>query len=146
MFLPPWLIEAPVARHVLECFFRSRARRHLVELDHQEIARCQTRILLGLVHRAQTSRFGRDHDFRRIRTVEDFRRLVPLQDTAPMGHTSGSASLDEGMAYATNGSPLGIPGSTALATAHQAASAHKLAACGYGGAESRTVVLDWPQR
>jgi hypothetical protein len=35
--------------------------------------------LLGLVHRARSTRFGRDHDFRRIRTPGDFRRLVPLR-------------------------------------------------------------------
>ena len=37
------------------------------------------RILRGLVHRAHTTRFGREHDFRRIRTPADFQRLVPLR-------------------------------------------------------------------
>ena len=43
------------------------------------MARCQKRTLLGLVHKAHTTRFGRDHDFRRIRDIQDFRRLVPLR-------------------------------------------------------------------
>src|SRR5262249_6638316 len=34
---------------------------------------------LGLVHRARRSRFGREHDFARVRTPEDYRRLVPLR-------------------------------------------------------------------
>jgi hypothetical protein len=40
--------------------------------------------LLGLVHRALATRFGRDHDFRRIRTIGDYRRLVPLYSRAEL--------------------------------------------------------------
>lgn len=53
-------------------------RRHLTRFDRGAPVRCQSRILLGLVHQAQATRFGREHDFRRIRTVADYRRLVPL--------------------------------------------------------------------
>jgi hypothetical protein len=34
--------------------------------------------LFGLLHQAQATRFGIEHDFHRIRTVADYRRLVPL--------------------------------------------------------------------
>ncbi len=35
-------------------------------------------MLLGLLNEARNTRFGVEHDFRRIHTVEDYRRLVPL--------------------------------------------------------------------
>jgi hypothetical protein len=79
-----WLADSRVARRVVESLFRTSARQRLVELDQQAVARCQKRALLGLVHRARGTRFGRDHDFRRIRTVGDFRRLVPLRTPAEL--------------------------------------------------------------
>jgi GH3 auxin-responsive promoter len=79
-----WLADRRLARRVVESLFRARARQPLVDLDQQSVARCQRRTLLGLVHRAHTTRFGRDHDFRRIRTVSDFRRLVPLRTPAEL--------------------------------------------------------------
>jgi hypothetical protein len=78
------LAATGLVRRVVDALFRSRARRLVAELDHQPVARSQKRILLGLVHRAHTTRFGRDHDFRRIRTVTDFRRLVPLRTPADL--------------------------------------------------------------
>jgi GH3 auxin-responsive promoter len=77
--VPLWLAQAPFVRRVVNALFSTRARRHLAELDAEPVARNQTRILTGLVHEAQNTRFGLDHDFRRIRTVADFRRLVPLR-------------------------------------------------------------------
>jgi hypothetical protein len=59
-----------------------RAGRHLVELDHSDPSRSQLRHLRGLVHRARNTTFGRNHDFDRIRTHDDFKRLVPLSTTA----------------------------------------------------------------
>jgi hypothetical protein len=73
-----WLAASRPARRLAEGIFRAGSRRHFLRFDQDSPGRCQTRILLGLVHRAQKTRFGRDHDFRRIRTVGDFRRLVPL--------------------------------------------------------------------
>lgn len=63
---------------------RAAARRHLARLDRLAPARCQQRILLGLLHEGQPTRFGRAHDFRRIRTTDDFRRLVPLHTRAEL--------------------------------------------------------------
>jgi hypothetical protein len=62
----------------MEALFRASSRCHLARFDRRAPTRCQNRILLGLLHQARATRFGRDHDFRRIRTVADFRRLVPL--------------------------------------------------------------------
>jgi GH3 auxin-responsive promoter len=68
-----------------------RAGRHLVELDHSDPARCQLRHMIGLVHRARNTSFGRSHDFARIRTYDDFKRLVPLSTAADYTrlHTTG---------------------------------------------------------
>ena len=74
-----WLADTRLARRVVDTLFGARARRRIVELDHQSVARCQNRTLLGLVHQGHRTRFGRDHDFRRIRNAGDFRRLVPLR-------------------------------------------------------------------
>jgi hypothetical protein len=73
-----WLARAPLARQVFGELLRSCGYQHLARLDHSQAARSQKRILFGLVHRAGPSLFGRQHDFRRIRTRDDFRRLVPL--------------------------------------------------------------------
>lgn len=79
-----WLADTRLARSVVETIFRGRARRRMLDLDHQALARFQNRTLLGLVHRAHTTRFGRDHDFLRIRTARDFQRLVPLRTPAEL--------------------------------------------------------------
>jgi hypothetical protein len=79
-----WLAETRLARSVLDTLFRGKARRHVADLDQQMVGRCQDRTLLGLVHKAHTTRFGRDHDFRRIRTADDFQRLVPLRTPAQL--------------------------------------------------------------
>jgi hypothetical protein len=79
-----WLADTRLARSVVDTVFRARARRRILELDEQTLARCQNRTLLGLVHRAHATRFGRDHDFLRIRTARDFQRLVPLRTPAEL--------------------------------------------------------------
>jgi hypothetical protein len=79
-----WLAERRAARRAAEVLFRALGRRHLARFDNREPPRCQDRILTGLLHQARTTRFGRDHDFRRIRTAADFRRLVPLRSRAEL--------------------------------------------------------------
>src|SRR5437588_34719 len=73
--------------------FRRQARRRLLGLDRAAPGRAQVRALLGLVHRAQTTRFGLDHDFRRIQTPADFQRLVPLRTTAELWQQYGLPGL-----------------------------------------------------
>jgi hypothetical protein len=77
-----WVATSRLVRRVKAALFRNQARRRIAELDNLSVARCQMRILLGLVHQAHATPFGRAHDFRRIRTHDDFRRLVPLRTTA----------------------------------------------------------------
>ena len=79
-----WLAATPLAQRALDVVGRGRARRHVVALDGLDAARCQLRTLTGLVRRASATRFGREHDFRRVRTAEDFRRLVPLRTPAEL--------------------------------------------------------------
>jgi hypothetical protein len=73
-----WLADTRLARQVTEAVCGALGRRHLARFDQGAPTRSQARTLLGLVHQARGTRFGRDYDFRRIRTVADFRRLVPL--------------------------------------------------------------------
>src|SRR5262249_33198185 len=65
-------------RGVADALFRRRSRRRLTSLDSQNAADAQAQQLRGLIHRAQSTRVGREHDFHRIRSEDDFRRLVPL--------------------------------------------------------------------
>jgi hypothetical protein len=78
MAVQGWLTDRSLVRRTAEAVFKTAGRRNLARFDQLAPARSQTRILLGLLHQAQTTRFGRDHDFRRIRTEEDYRRLAPL--------------------------------------------------------------------
>jgi len=66
------------ARRVSEVLFRTFSRLHLAWLDRRRPERCQDRLLRGLVHQALSTPFGREHDFRRIRCVADYRRVVPI--------------------------------------------------------------------
>ena len=56
-------------------------------MDRVAAARGQANTLQGLVHKARNTVFGIEHDFRRIRTEEDFRRLVPVTTTAVLART-----------------------------------------------------------
>lgn len=82
--VPQQLAELPLVRRVVGALAAGRARRRLARFDRQSVARSQMRTLLGLIHQAQATRFGRDHDFRRIRSEADFRRLVPLRAPAEL--------------------------------------------------------------
>jgi hypothetical protein len=91
-----WFAETSLLRHAAEACFRAASRCHLARLDRRNPARCQRRILLGLLNQARSTRFGLDHDFRRIRTIADFRRLVPTRTRADLwrqyGHTEANDS------------------------------------------------------
>jgi hypothetical protein len=78
-----------VARRMIEAFLRALSRVHLARFDQINSASSQANTLLGLVHRAQSTRFGLEHDFRRIRTEEDFRRLVPTTTSATLARSYG---------------------------------------------------------
>jgi hypothetical protein len=84
-----WVSRSFLARRTAQTVLAAAGRRHLARLDRLAPARCQRRILLGLVHKAQATRFGRDHDFRRIRDVADYCRVVPLRSRAELWREYG---------------------------------------------------------
>jgi hypothetical protein len=73
-----YVADAALARQAAEAVLRARSRRLLNHFQQLDPGRAQLRVLLGLLHQARNTRFGIDHDFRRIRTADDYRRLVPL--------------------------------------------------------------------
>lgn len=77
-------MASPLVRRAAEAMLRASGRRHLARISRLAPEQCQRRILYGLLHQAQTTRFGLEHDFRRIRGVADYRRLVPLTTRAEL--------------------------------------------------------------
>jgi hypothetical protein len=73
-----WFAGSRLVRRLAEALARAGASRRVAELDSQLAERCQLIGLQGLVHRARTTRFGREHDFARIHDIKDYQRLVPL--------------------------------------------------------------------
>lgn len=70
---------APVRLLVNEGFHRF-AKRRMDSLGRKDPVRTQRRTLRRLLRRAERTRFGRDHGFRRIRSVAEYQRAVPLRD------------------------------------------------------------------
>ena len=66
-------------RAAVNAGFHSYARRRVAQVAALDPAEVQRRTLLHLVRKARDTRFGRDHQFPNIRTVEDYRRAVPLR-------------------------------------------------------------------
>jgi hypothetical protein len=59
--------------------FHVYARRHTAALDRADPVSVQESCLKALVRKASRTRFGRDHDFKAIRSVADFQKAVPLR-------------------------------------------------------------------
>ena len=58
---------------------KAYASYRMLRLARLDPLACQRRLLLRLVQRAQATRFGRDHRFGAIRSVEDFQAQVPVR-------------------------------------------------------------------
>jgi hypothetical protein len=71
---------ASLIRRAADFAFERYARRRARALDRLDAADEQRRTLLRLVRHARGTRFGREHDFGRVRTVADYQRRVPLRD------------------------------------------------------------------
>src|SRR5262249_33250165 len=84
-------LASSLVRRCAASLLAVRARRRIAELDHLNVARCQERALRGLVHRAAATPFGRAHDFSRIRTWDDYRRLVRVGSAAEIALGNGEA-------------------------------------------------------
>jgi len=73
------LAGARPTRRLVNAGFHIHARRRMKRLATLDPVATQERTLLGLIARARDTVFGRDHGFRAIRTVDDFRRGVPVR-------------------------------------------------------------------
>jgi hypothetical protein len=69
-----------LTRRAADAAFRAYARRRVRRLDQTAFGPAQEDTLLRLVRHSQHTRFGRDHDFARIRSVRDYQARVPLRD------------------------------------------------------------------
>ncbi|HWE36327.1 MAG TPA: GH3 auxin-responsive promoter family protein [Isosphaeraceae bacterium] len=73
-------------RAAVNAGFHRAARRRLRELGGLDPVAVQERTLLGLVRKAEATRFGRDHGFASIRHVADFQAAVPLRTYEALWH------------------------------------------------------------
>ena len=53
---------------------------HRVKVDAKNALRDQERILRTITQKAQDTKFGRDHHFKSIKSIKDFRAHVPIKD------------------------------------------------------------------
>jgi hypothetical protein len=66
-------------RAAVNAGFHAFAHRRMRRLDRLDTVETQRETLLDLVRRAKRTRFGRDHGFEQIRSVDDFQRRVPTR-------------------------------------------------------------------
>ncbi|HTH17595.1 MAG TPA: GH3 auxin-responsive promoter family protein [Magnetospirillum sp.] len=80
---------------------RAYTRRRLRALAGQHPAETQRRLLLGLVKHAAGTRFGRDHGFSRIASVNEFQARVPLRryDALWREYWEGAYPILDGMTW-----------------------------------------------
>jgi hypothetical protein len=72
------LLASPPGRALTRRVFVQRRRSRFLA-DIADPHTCQQRIFAQLLGRGQATRFGREHDFARIRTLDDFRQAVPVR-------------------------------------------------------------------
>src|SRR5262245_23549318 len=73
------LVGRSLVRRAADTMLGRFARRRVVRLDQCRVGEVQREMLRKLVRHAQYTRFGREHHFDRIRTVEDYQQRVPLR-------------------------------------------------------------------
>src|SRR2546421_7899712 len=76
--LSQWMSGTRIYRWASQAMLRAQCRMRLKRIDACQVDRSQLVALQGMVHRARGTLFGQDHDFRRIESVRDYQRLVPL--------------------------------------------------------------------
>jgi hypothetical protein len=74
------LAGTSLGRRAAHRLFRGYARWRVRGLDCLPATAVQNETLLRLVQQAMPTRFGRDHDFHRIRNVADYQERVPLRE------------------------------------------------------------------
>jgi hypothetical protein len=74
------LVDRPFVRRGVDAALGRYAQRRVSYLDTVSAASLQRATLLRLVRLAKNTAFGRDHDFAKVRSVEDYQARVPLRD------------------------------------------------------------------
>jgi hypothetical protein len=74
------LASRPLVRRLVDRAMGRYAVHHVASLDHRSAVRQQERTLLRLIRHAKGTVFGREHQFERIRSIDDYQRRVPLRD------------------------------------------------------------------
>jgi hypothetical protein len=74
------LVGRPLPRRIADTVVGRYAQRRVAWLNHESAADAQRSTLLRLLRHGRRTRFGREHDFARIRTVADFQARVPLRE------------------------------------------------------------------
>ena len=76
---PTAMLHPPLVRAAVNQGFHQYARRRTARLAQSDPVAVQERTLRVLVRQARKTRFGRDHGFARIGSVEEFQAAVPLR-------------------------------------------------------------------
>jgi hypothetical protein len=74
------LADTTLVRRTADAAFVRAARYRTRQLDRLNPVEVQQHTLFQLIRHAQNTRFGRDHDFSFLRTLEDYQRRVPVRD------------------------------------------------------------------
>src|SRR5690242_18520716 len=73
------MLSTPLVRAAVNQGFRQYSRRRTARLAQLDPVAVQERTLRTLLRRARRTRFGRDHGFATLGSVEEFQRAVPLR-------------------------------------------------------------------
>jgi hypothetical protein len=87
------LTANPLARRLADAALVRYAHRRAATLDGLDVPETQRGTLLDLVSRARDTRFGRDHGFARIQTVEEFQSAVPVRTYEDVWQTYWQAAF-----------------------------------------------------
>ena len=74
------LFGRPLPRRIADLAVNRYAQRRVSLLNHETAGEVQRRTLLRLLRYGRQTKFGEDHDFGRIRNIEDYQARVPLRD------------------------------------------------------------------
>lgn len=80
MSLMQKLAGTTLVRRAADSLLRKYARRRARKLDRIPASYFQDLTFRQLIHHARDTRFGQEHGFDKIRSVEDYQRQVPLRD------------------------------------------------------------------
>ncbi|MFM8270988.1 MAG: GH3 auxin-responsive promoter family protein [Gemmata sp.] len=78
-FLQP-LTNAPLVRKVADAVLLRYANHRTTQLDRMDVAAVQRRTLRRLVQKAKRTKFGRDHDFAGVASVEDYQARTRVRE------------------------------------------------------------------